>query len=155
MPRRSAASFSVPSLTGAPPRLSPPPELAGKARDVFLDTVASLKPGHFQPSDRPLLVEFCRAAALAGEADKALAAEGAVVETERGSKVNPWIVVQEKAQRAMAALALRLRLSPQGRSPTIPTRPAPQVSYFERMELEGVRDDESDGDDGREGAERS
>jgi phage terminase small subunit len=150
MPRRSAASFSVLSYTGTPPRLSPPPELVGKARDIFLHTVAALKPGHFEPSDRPLLVEFCRAAALAGEADAALAVGGAVIASDKGPKVNPWLIVQEKAQRAMTALALRLRLSPQGRSPTVPTRPVPaarQISYFERMELEGVRDGPSaDGD---------
>jgi hypothetical protein len=76
-----------------------------------------------------------------------------VIETERGRKVNPWIVVQEKAQRALASLSLRLRLSPQGRSPTIPTRPAPQISYFERTRLlEGVRDDPKDGGDAANGA---
>jgi hypothetical protein len=32
-----------------------------------------------------------------------------------GGKANPWIVVQEKAQRAMVALSARLRLSPQTR----------------------------------------
>jgi P27 family predicted phage terminase small subunit len=142
MPRRSAASFSILSVTGAPPRLTPPPELTGRARKIFLDAVASLRPGHFVPSDRPLLIEYCRAVALADEAYAALAVEGAVITSERGSKVSPWVTVQEKAQRAMTALSHRLRLSPQGRSPTLPTRPARQASYFERMELEGVRDDD-------------
>jgi phage terminase small subunit len=36
---------------------------------------------------------------------------GAVV----NGKVSPWITVQEKAQRAMVALSMRLRLSPQAR----------------------------------------
>ena len=30
-------------------------------------------------------------------------------------KTNPWLVVQEKAQRAMVALSARLRLAPQSR----------------------------------------
>ena len=146
MPRRSSASFSILTTGATPPRLRPPSELGGKARKVFLDIVASTKPGHFVPSDLPLLIEFCRAAALASEADAALAVEGAVIASERGSRVNPWVTVQEKAQRAMTALAHRLRLSPQGRSPTLPTRPARQASYFERMELEATRD-AADGDD--------
>jgi phage terminase small subunit len=141
MPRRSSASLSVLTTGATPPRLRPPSDLSGKTREVFLDTVASVKPGHFQPSDLPLLVEFCRAVALASEADAALAVEGAVIASERGPKVNPWVTVQEKAQRAIIALSHRLRLSPQGRMPTRPTR---QASYFERMSLEEGRDDTDD-----------
>jgi len=154
MPRRSAASFSIMTTGTTLPRLRPPPGLSDKTRKIFVDIVASVKPTHFQPSDKPLLIEYCRAVALAGEADAALAVEGAVIETERGSKVNPWITVQEKAQRAMVSLSHRLRLSPQGRSPTLPTRPAPQASYFERMELEGVPDGADNSDYGAEAAKR-
>jgi hypothetical protein len=107
MPRRSNASFSVVSPTGTPPWLEVPAELIGKARKIFLDTVGSLKPGHFQPSDRPLLAEYCRCCALAEQAHAMLAAEGAVV------------------------------ASPQGRSPTIPSRPLRPLSVYERMNLEG------------------
>ena len=137
MPRPS--SLSLP-LTSTPPRLKPPAGLSEKARATFVHIVASCKPGHFQPQDEPLLVEYCRAAALAAEADGALAAEGAVVETDKGSRLNPWITVQEKAQRAMNSLSHRLKLSPQGRSPTNPKR-QPALSVYETMQLEEGDDD--------------
>jgi hypothetical protein len=136
MPRRSSASFSVISPSGGPVRLSPPVGLQGTARQAFVDIVSACKAGHFQPQDTALLVEYCRATALADEAAAALSA-GAVVD----GKVSPWVVVQEKAQRAMAALALRLRLSPQGRSPTIPARSTRPLSYHERQTLMENGDD--------------
>jgi hypothetical protein len=131
MPRRSTASFSVISPTGGPTRLQVPGELTGRAKEVFLDTVSACKAGHFLPQDTPILVEFCRAVALADAADAALATEGAVV----NGKLSAWVTVQEKAQRAMAQLSLRLRITPQGRSPTVPSRATRPLSYHEQRAL--------------------
>jgi phage terminase small subunit len=141
MPRRSAASFSVLSPTGTPSRLPVPAELTGTARTIFLDTVSSLKPGHFQASDTPLLSEYCRSAALAAQAHAELAAAGAVVASPQGSKPSPWLTVLEKSQRAMGQLSLRLRIGPQGRSPTLPSRPPRELSYHERQALMENGDD--------------
>jgi hypothetical protein len=58
-------------------------------------------------------VQYAQAIALADEASSHMRAEGAVV----GGKVSPWLTVQEKAQRAIVALSMRLRLSPQARTP--------------------------------------
>jgi hypothetical protein len=55
---------------------------------------------------------FCEATALADRAAAELAANGAVV----GGKVSAWVQVQEKAIRAQAGLALRLRLCPSART---------------------------------------
>jgi phage terminase small subunit len=102
-------------------------------RDVFVDLVASCKPGHFQTCDMILLVRYCEAAVVAAQAEQCLAAEGAVV----NGKVNPWAIVLEKATRTLTALSMRLRVSPQARSANIPTRqPQQPISYYERMNLE-------------------
>jgi hypothetical protein len=126
MPRRSAASFAIPNVTGLEPRLSPPPDLTPDERQVFCDLVGSAKAEHFRVGDLPLLSAYCRAIALerrsaiaAGD-DKALAR---------------W----NGATKAMVALSMRLRLSPQSRQPNNPSRPGGKperpLSYYEQQAL--------------------
>ena len=139
MPRRSAASFAIPSVTGAPPRLAPPADLSGAERQVFLDLVASAKAEHFRASDLPLLCAYCRAIAVEVRSAQELAAGD-------DRALGRW----EKAVKSMVALSMRLRLSPQSRAPNNPSRPSrsePVMSYFDRMELEGVSHDAGASDD--------
>jgi phage terminase small subunit len=134
MPRRSAASFVIPSVTGAPPRLSPPADLSETERAVFIDLVASSKAEHFRPSDLPLLSAYCRCIVLERRSAQELAAGD-------HKALARW----EKATKAMVALSMRLRLSPKSRAPNNPSRPSqpePVMSYYDRMELEG-RDESS------------
>jgi hypothetical protein len=52
---------------------------------------------------------------------------------------SPWLAVLSQAQNTMLGFAHRLRLSPQGRSPTNPSRPSrPErpLSVYETMALE-------------------
>jgi phage terminase small subunit len=65
----------------------------------------------FTEGDLPLLVAYVAAVSQHERAVAALREQGDVVD----GKANAWIVVQEKAVRAMTALAMRLRLSPQAR----------------------------------------
>jgi phage terminase small subunit len=88
-------------------------------------------PGHFQASDLPLLVRYVEASVLAEQAASQLRLEGPVV----AGRVSPWVTVQEKSVRALVALSMRLRLSPQARAPNNPSRPPPQVSHYEKMSL--------------------
>lgn len=141
MPRTPASAIGFP--TGTPGRLQVPRELAGRAKEVFLDTVSACKPAHFEPQDTPILVEFCRATALADEAAAALATEGAVID----GKASPWVGIQATAQKTMTTLATKLRLGPTARTSNPPSRgpggrPTPPPSYYDRMELE-ARGDES------------
>jgi hypothetical protein len=129
MPRRSAASAQLAIVPGTPQRLRPPPELSATERKIFAELVASSKPDHFRASDLPLLCAYCRAIALERHSAKALAAGD--------DKALPrWT----QAGKAMVALSMRLRLSPQARAPNNPTRPQPQshaaVSYYDRARLE-------------------
>jgi hypothetical protein len=65
----------------------------------------------FRPSDAPLLVRYVQDVVLAGRAAAALEREGAVI----GGRPNPWLIVAEKCDRALVALSMRLRVSPQAR----------------------------------------
>ena len=111
MPRKSSSALTIPRVDGKPPHIAPPPGLDRTTAALFLRLVGATPSGHFVASDAPLVVEYCRAVLLAERADKALRASGPVV----GGKASPWIVVQEKAVRAMTSLSLRLRLAPQAR----------------------------------------
>jgi phage terminase small subunit len=77
---------------------------------VFVDLVTACEPQHFRPADLPLLVRYVEACVLADQAAEQLRL-GAVID----GKPSPWITIQEKAVRAMVALSMRLRLSPQSR----------------------------------------
>jgi phage terminase small subunit len=108
--RKSAEALS--SIT-APPRttqLQPPPSLNADERKIFQGLVAAVAIDHFRPSDLPLLVCYVQSIDLSERAAKELR-KGPVL----NGKASPWILIQEKEVRAMTALSMRLRLSPQAR----------------------------------------
>lgn len=139
MPRRSAASIDIAPYAplSSPPRLKPPETMSEAARKVFLDTVLGSKPEHFQATDLPLMVRFCEANAMAERAE----AETVKKPVIKG-KPNPWFAILAQSNKTATALAMRLRLSPQARAPNNPSRPAPPVSYYDRMQLERQLQDE-------------
>jgi phage terminase small subunit len=132
MPRKSQASLSVVRIDAGQSRLRPPASLSEAERAAFIDIVSTTKPNHFQASDMPLLCRYAEATVLAEEAARHLRDEGAVV----AGRTSPWLVVQEKSVRAMTALSMRLRLSPQARAPNNPTRPQPTTSHYDKMRLD-------------------
>jgi hypothetical protein len=134
MPRLSSASRSF-AVRSSAERLRPPPELTTAEKRIFIDLVANNKPEHFRPSDLPLLVAYVHACAL----ETALARQI----TKDGDVLPRW----ERACKVMTALSMRLRLSPQSRSPTHPGRPNPNgraslrpVNYFDQMKLQDGED---------------
>ena len=108
--RKSAASFEVISVDGSPDRLQPPDHLSADERQRFVDIVAACDARHFRPSDVSLLSRYCEADGLAERAAKELR-ENPVID----GRPSPWLAVQEKSVRALTALSIRLRLSPQSR----------------------------------------
>jgi phage terminase small subunit len=115
MPRKSQAALTVaplPRVDGRPAPLATPAGLSDEARGVWGQIVASVPPEHFRPSDAPLLRSFCESTATADLAAARLADDGYVV----GDRVSPWLNVQERAFRAQAMLATRLRLCPSART---------------------------------------
>ena len=80
-------------------------------------------------------------------ADRA-AAEMATGNLVENGLPSPWIAIHEKATKQLIALSLRLRLSPQSRMDKAPkTQAAKDLSYYDRMLLEG---DDDDGDPDRD-----
>jgi phage terminase small subunit len=111
MPRRSTASITTLNVSGAPPKLRPSARLSEREQDIFRTIVAACDARHFTPAEAPLLDRYVEAVAMAEDAADHLRAEGAVVM----DKASPWVAIQEKAGRAVAAFAPKLRLSPQSR----------------------------------------
>ena len=107
--RRAGAHPPKRPAPAAPPVV--PAGLSAEEEAILQRLLASVDADHFVPSDLPLLAACAQAAAQHDHAVAMMRTEGAVV----GDKVSPWVVVQEKAVRAMTALSMRLRLSPQAR----------------------------------------
>jgi phage terminase small subunit len=130
----------------APRRLKPSARMQGRARNIFNETVNDCAIGHFRKSDRPLLERYAEAAVLAEQAADKMAARGAVI----NDKPSPWFSIYVSATKTMNNLALRLRISPQSRSPRAPKTLATPQSYYDTMELtpEESGNDDGDGADG-------
>jgi phage terminase small subunit len=78
---------------------------------VWREIIGSCRADHFQKCDAPLLVRYCENVVLARKAAAALSTDGAIVH----GRINPMLTVCEKADRALVALSMRLRISPQAR----------------------------------------
>ncbi len=134
--RPSVDALLLPRVDGSRRRVQPPAGLDQGVTELFRQLVGGCDPQHFIESDMPLLVEYCRAVLLAERAYRELQREGPVV----NSKPSPWIIVQEKSVRAMTALSLRLRVSPQARlRPETTARQAqgPTPSVYEMLGRDG------------------
>jgi hypothetical protein len=108
--KKSRAGLAIVKVNGKPARLEPPSSLPEAERAVFVDLVAASDPEHFRSSDLPLLVRYVESIVLADRASSELR-KGAVVK----GKTSPWLAIQREAIKAMVALSIRLRLSPQSR----------------------------------------
>ena len=111
--RKSAdapALEAVVSVNGKGRLLEPPASLSKAEHSVFVGLVTACDPDHFRASDLPLLVRYTESIVLADQAALELR-RGAVVK----GKSSPWLAVQREAIKAMVALSMRLRLSPQSR----------------------------------------
>jgi hypothetical protein len=110
-----------------------PPE-----KKIFIELVANNKPEHFRPSDMPLLCAYVHACAAEATLARLIA------------KDDKALLRWEKTCRVIQGLSMRLRLSPQSRTPTH-TAPRPSsnggqhtpANYYERMRLENGDGDEA------------
>jgi len=92
-------------------KLTTPSDLSPAASAHWRRVAAAAGQGLLTPADAPLLVEFCRALALADECHAAIAAEGLIV----AGRQNPSVAVLAQQVKSIVALAARLRLCPQSR----------------------------------------
>jgi hypothetical protein len=93
--------------------LAPSADAPAEVVTVFREILAATPRDHFQISDAPLIEGYAQAIVAARKAAIELDLHGPV--TSAG-KLSPWVSVSEKAHRALALLAARLRLSPQHRA---------------------------------------
>jgi hypothetical protein len=141
MPRKSIYDRMYPLSSTPSERLRVPGGLTKIEREIFATIVDANPPEHFRVSDSPLPVNFVRACAEADEAATHLREEGRIID----GKVSPWRAVLTCAEKSMVALSHRLRLSPQGRSPTVsghPGKPSPTLSYYDLMDLREIAGDD-------------
>jgi phage terminase small subunit len=131
--RKSAESLAIAPVMNGSSR--PLPEGLSEAElAVFRSIKAAVPVDHFQASDEPLLIEYCTAVVQARRAAAMLRRDGDVTDKGRPSG---WVTVQEKAQRSMISLSLRLRLSPQARREKVKTeRPISWSERFSQREQE-------------------
>ena len=125
-------------------RLKPPDSLGPAEKRVFWSLITQVPVTQFQPADLPLICRWCELTVVADRA----AAEMATGNLVENGLPSPWIAIHEKATKQLIALSLRLRLSPQSRMDKAPkTQAAKDLSYYDRMLLEG---DDDDGDPDRD-----
>ena len=125
-------------------RLKPPDSLGPAEKRVFWSLITQVPATQFQPADLSLICRWCELTVVADRA----AAEMATGNLVENGLPSPWIAIHEKATKQLIALSLRLRLSPQSRMDKAPkTQAAKDLSYYDRMMLEG---DDDDGDPDRD-----
>jgi phage terminase small subunit len=101
-----------PRARPAPPPPAEPGGLTAREQQIFTDLVRSCASDHFTESDLPLLVAYVQACAMHEDAVAAIRRDGPV---RPDGKATAWLVVMEKCQRAMVAMASKLRLTPMAR----------------------------------------
>lgn len=92
-------------------RVQPPATLDKQERSLWQQITASLPPGHFAPSDVPLLLAYVTAASLKAEADELVRREGMIV----GGKAHPACKIAKLQAGLLASLAVKLKLCPSTR----------------------------------------
>jgi phage terminase small subunit len=133
-------SLVRPNVQGSPTRVQPPANLNDKERRLFLELVNGTSPGHFRPTDIPLLTPYCQTSVLAEHAFAMMSKTGGPV-LEDGSS-NPWHDVQMRALRSLTILATRLRLSPQSRITQKTAGKPGRKSFYDSMTTPQEDDDD-------------
>jgi len=142
--RKPYVTHDVTPFDASDDRLKPPDSLGPAEKRVFWSLTTQVPAAQFQPADLPLICRWCELTVLADRA----AAEMATGNLVENGLPSPWIAIHEKATKQLIALSLRLRLSPQSRMDKAPkTQAAKDLSYYDRMLLEG---DDDDGDPDRD-----
>jgi hypothetical protein len=84
------------SIDESPARLAPPAELSELEREVFAEAVLSVKPGHFQTADLPLLAAYARCVVSEREAAAELVRQPVI-----DDRPSPWLQLHTAALKGM------------------------------------------------------
>jgi hypothetical protein len=123
-----AVAFGLPSG-----RFGPPAGLSERERKAFMDLMIGCPANHFAICDTPLLVAWAVTTVLAERAAEGLRGEPLAT----GATVSTWVKVHTEAVKTLGMLAVRLRVSPQGRNPTARAskRSVAPLSFYDQQEL--------------------
>jgi hypothetical protein len=125
-------------------RLKPPGTLSELEKRAFVALMAASPAGQFTAADMDLLVSWAETTVLARRAAKELELAGGPVQPD--GRVSPWFGIHQQAIKTLNGLAIRLRLSPQGRAPTqrASKKVVAELSAYDLMALEqeGLSDDD-------------
>lgn len=102
--RKGIAELAIAPVLSPMRMLQPPADLSASEAALFREVVANTASSHFAASDAPLLASYCQATLLARSAGKRMVRDPDLVAT--------W----EKAVKAQAMLATKLRLTVQSRA---------------------------------------
>ena len=140
--KKSSAYLTVIRARPAGQRLQPPDHLTERALQIWNHLLANSPRDQFRVTDGLLLARLCEAHDLAEQAAVQLATDGRVL----NGRPSPWLVIQEKQIRAIVALSMRLRLSPQSRVDprTLARQPHAHRSGAIEEYLQAHPDEESD-----------
>jgi hypothetical protein len=124
-------------------RLRPPKTLSEPEKAVFLALVAASPEGQFTPADLDLLVSWAETTVLARRAARELEAAGGPVLPD--GRVSAWFNIHRNCVKTLNTLAIRLRISPQGRNPTSRASKGTvaELTAYDIMALEGLPDDDN------------
>jgi phage terminase small subunit len=117
-------------------RLQPPDCLGELQKRAFLDLITSVPRSQFRASDLPLLARYAELVVMAEQAAFELQQGGMVVDGKR----SPWFAIHRDVTRELRVLSQRLQVDPKARAKKAPKTVAGPVSYYERMDLEGYED---------------
>ena len=104
---RSRADLSFDVLRGEKPRLTPPGDLGGLERRIFVSIVNSVPAAHFVAEDIDLLRAYVNAIAMERRSADELAG---------GTRDPFYVSMHAGAVRRMRTLATKLRIGPQSRN---------------------------------------
>jgi hypothetical protein len=125
-------------------RVRPPGTLSEPEKRAFVALVAASPADQFTPADMDLLVSWAESTVLARRAAREVELAGGPVLPD--GKTSPWFAVHQQCIKTLSGLAIRLRISPQGRNPTARAskKTVAQLSYYDMMQIEeGLPDDDN------------
>jgi hypothetical protein len=126
-------------------RVKPPGTLSELEKRAFVALMAASPAGQFTSADMDLLVSWAETTVLARRAAKELELAGGPVQPD--GRPNAWFAVHQQCIKTLSGLAIRLRLSPQGRNPTARAskKTVAELSYYDVVAIEEGLPDDDDG----------
>lgn len=111
-----AKMVSAPKTEIVQPALAPSKEAIPEVVAIFNEIVSAAVPGHFTPTDVPMLERYCFALHRAQRAQRQIEEMGEILLVSGNqSTINPWCKVLANVEKTLLSMAAKLRLTPSTR----------------------------------------